>query len=77
MQKQKHLLTIKNKTITKRGCQSPHLKTNKMKIKFTKEELKFTWNTLNENCNPVFDKGTKKQKLTKSVMTKLQNIYNK
>lgn len=46
-------------------------------MKFTKEELEFMWNTVNQNCSPVFDKGTKKQKLTQSVMTKLENIYNK
>tara|TARA_R100001369_G_scaffold23515_2_gene43243 strand:+ start:1041 stop:1181 length:141 start_codon:yes stop_codon:yes gene_type:complete len=43
------------------------------KIKFTEKELEFMWETIGNNCNPVFDKGTKKQKLTKSVMKKLEN----
>jgi len=46
---------------------------NKKKIKFTEKELEFMWNTITDNCNPVFDKGTEKQKLTLSVMKKLEN----
>lgn len=43
------------------------------KIKFTEKELRFMWKTIGDNCNPVFDKGTEKQKLTLSVMKKLEN----
>lgn len=43
------------------------------KIKFTEKELKFMYNTISNNCNPIFDKGTEKRKLTLSVMKKLEN----
>jgi hypothetical protein len=46
-------------------------------MKFTKKELEFMYDTINQNCHPIFDKGTKKQKLTQSTLTKLENIYNK
>ena len=46
---------------------------NKTEVKFTNKELEFMYTTIRLNCNPIFDHGTEKLKLTKSVMKKLEN----
>jgi hypothetical protein len=48
--------------------------TKNLKKYFTEKELRFMWKTIGDNCNPVFDKGTEKQKLTLSTMDKIREI---
>ena len=53
-----------------------------LKKQFTKKELEFMFDVINRNCNPVFDNKTEKQRLTRSILDKLQDIafennYNK
>tara|TARA_R110000851_G_scaffold3327_2_gene13520 strand:+ start:2841 stop:3035 length:195 start_codon:yes stop_codon:yes gene_type:complete len=48
--------------------------TQNLKKYFTEKELQFMWKTIGDNCNPVFDKGTEKQKFTLSTMDKIKEI---
>lgn len=41
---------------------------------FTEKELKFIWETIGSNCHVLFDKGTEKMTLTKSIMNKIIEI---
>ena len=56
--------------------------TKDLKKYFTKKELEFMFDTIGDNFSPVYDKGTKKEKLTNSILDKLSDIafknnYNK
>ena len=46
-------------------------------MKFTKNELEYIYKTIGDNCSPLYDKGTKKQELTNSIMRKVTELYNK
>tara|TARA_R100000773_G_C4214144_1_gene113103 strand:- start:1262 stop:1402 length:141 start_codon:yes stop_codon:yes gene_type:complete len=46
-------------------------------MRFTKEELAYIWESVGNTCSPLYDKGTKKYDLTKSIMKKLEKEYNK
>ena len=48
--------------------------TKDLKKYFTKKELEFIFNTVGNNCSPVYDKGTEKERLTYSILDKLQDI---
>ncbi len=48
--------------------------TKDLKKYFTKKELEFIFDTIGDNCSPVYDKGTKKEKLTNSILDKVQDI---
>jgi len=56
--------------------------TKDLKKYFTKKELEFMFDTIADNFSPVYDKRTKKEKLTNSILDKLSDIafknnYNK
>jgi hypothetical protein len=56
--------------------------TKDLKRYFTKKELEFMFDTIGDNFSSVYDKGTKKEKLTNSILDKLSDIafknnYNK
>ena len=40
-------------------------------MKFTKNELEYMYKTIGDNCSPLYDMGTKKHDLTKSIMRKM------
>ena len=46
-------------------------------MKFTKNELEYIHKVIGDSCSPIFDKGTKKQELTISIMRKVTELYNK
>lgn len=46
-------------------------------MRFTKVELAYIWESVADTCSPLYDKGTKKQKIVKSIMKKLEKEYNK
>ena len=46
-------------------------------MKFTKNELEYMYKTIGDNCSPLYDMGTKKHELTKSIMRKITELYNK
>tara|TARA_R100000541_G_scaffold2895_1_gene9460 strand:+ start:292 stop:465 length:174 start_codon:yes stop_codon:yes gene_type:complete len=48
--------------------------TKNLKKFFKKKELEFMFDVINRNCNPVFDNKTEKQRLTHSILDKLQDI---
>ena len=56
--------------------------TKDLKKYFTKKELELIFDAVGSDCSPVYDKGTEKEKLTYSILDKLQDIafennYNK
>ncbi len=56
--------------------------TKDLKKYFTKKELELIFDAVGGDCSPVYDKGTEKEKLTHSILDKLQDIafennYNK